>query len=92
MEERESSKHYKQEENKTYGPKESERILFEYMDSNGGMNFQDVLDFAKREDIWFGPEKNIFDVLTKKQALGYVEFNKTEKVYILTRPRRQPVY
>lgn len=74
-----------------FGPKESQEIFLDYIDSNGGISFQDALDFAKREDIWFGPNKNILDVLATKQSLGFIMFDEDREVYIILEPNEQNV-
>lgn len=64
------------------GPEESEEMFLDFISDNGGIIFQDALDFAKRKDIWLGLETSILDVLATNQALGFIEFDEKTGKYI----------
>ena len=71
------------------GAKESQDLLVKKI-GVGGMTFGEVLEFAKRQDIWFGPARNVLDVLASKQTIGSIEFDPGEEMYKVIEPQNQP--
>ena len=74
------------------GPRESKKLLMEYIGANGGISLKDAIEFEKRREIWFGPNETVLDVLTKKQALGYIDIDEKTHKFKLTSNRKHPVY
>jgi hypothetical protein len=74
------------------GVKGSKELLMETIKEKGGMTFDEALEFAERDGVWFGPEKNIFDFITLQQSLGFLEFDKSEHKYVVCEPRKTPHY
>lgn len=69
-----------------HGPTESQRLLLEEISKNGGLSIKGALEFGKRDDIWFGIGKDVIDVLSRKEELGYIRYNEERGMFIPNQP------
>lgn len=74
------------------GYKNSTRILLECIKTEGEISIDQLLDVVEKEQLRFGPEETVIDVLIEKEKQGRLVYDSTTKKYSTAVPRKPPLY